>query len=198
MQSTRERILAYLNDHPPSSAEEIGRYLEMTPANIRYHLEILEGEGYVGVSGKRSPGGAGRPILLYSLTSFSLGENLIPLLEGFLSLLNQSESPDQVMNEVAANLIQGKLAGKRNRVARFNQGVELLNAMHYRASWEARPQGPRVELRHCPYQDLALTYPILCQLDQLLLQRLFGPDLTLAQRRTFGKNPFSPCIFQAE
>ena len=157
MQSTRERILAYLNDHPPSSAEEIGRYLEMTPANIRYHLEILEGEGYVGVSGKRSPGGAGRPILLYSLTSFSLGENLIPLLEGFLSLLNQSESPDQVMNEVAANLIQGKVAGKRNRVARFNQGVELLNTMHYHASWEARPQGPRVELRHCPYQDLALT-----------------------------------------
>jgi predicted ArsR family transcriptional regulator len=198
MQSTRERILAYLNDHLPSSTEEISRYLEMTPANIRYHLEILEEEGYVGVTGKRSPGGAGRPILLYSLTSFSLGDNLVPLLEGFLGLVNESESPDQLLNEVAENLIRGKLDGKKNRVGRFNQGVELLNSLHYYASWEARPQGPRVELRHCPYQNLAQTYPILCQLDQLLVQRIFDTDLSLTQRRTFGINPFSPCIFQAE
>ena len=198
MQSTREQILAYLSDHPPSCAEEISRYLEMTPANIRYHLEILEDEGYVGVSGKRSPGGAGRPILLYSLTSYVLGDNLIPLLEGFLATLGELDSPDQVLYELVENLIQGKLEGKRNRVGRFNQGVELLNTMHYYASWEARPQGPRVELRHCPYQDLAQTYPILCQLDQLLVQRIFDTDLSLTQRRTFGINPFSPCIFQAE
>jgi predicted ArsR family transcriptional regulator len=54
----------------------------MTPANIRYHLDILEKEGLVQVGDKRPTGGAGRPILLYRLTSFSLGDNMIPLLEG--------------------------------------------------------------------------------------------------------------------
>ncbi len=196
MQLTRERILAYLQGHPPSSTEEISRYLEMTSANIRYHLNILEETGYVRVSGERSPGGAGRPILLYSLTSLTMGNNVIPLLGGLLSMINETETPDQVLIEVVENLIQGKLEERKNRVQRFNQGVEFLNSMHYHASWEARPQGPQVELRHCPYQDLPLAYPILCQLDQVLLQRVFGVELALIKRRAFGRNPFSPCIFQ--
>lgn len=198
MQSTRERILAYLEDHPPSSAGEISRYLEMTSANIRYHLEILEDKEFVRVSGKRPTGGAGRPILLYSLTAFSRGENLIPLLGGFLSVLNESESPDQIMSEIAEYLVQGKIRERVNRIKRFNQGVEILNSMQYNASWEARSQGPRIELRHCPYRDLAHAHPNLCQLDQKLLRRIFGAELTLVQRRADGKNPLSPCIFQAD
>ena len=195
MQITRERILAYLQDHPPSSAEEISRYLEMTPANIRYHLDILEEMGLVDVIGERPAGGAGRPILLYSLTSYSLGDNLVPLLEAFLSKLNGSDSRDEALNQIAESLIQGKTGESRNRVQRFNEGVEFLNTLHYHASWEARSQGPRVELRHCPYQGLAQTHPILCQLDEKLLQLVFDSGLTLTEKRAFGKNPFSPCVF---
>ena len=198
MQITRERILSYLQDHPPSSAEEISRYLEMTPANIRYHLDILEEMELVGVIGERPAGGAGRPILLYSQTSFSLGDNLVPLLEAFLVELNGSDSLDEVLNQIAESLIQGEIAEPRNRVQRFNEGVEFLNTLHYYASWEARPQGPRVELRHCPYQDLAQTHPILCQLDEKLLQLIFDTGLTLTEKRIFGKNPFSPCVFHIE
>lgn len=195
MQITRERILTYLKDHPPSSAEEISRYLEMTPANIRYHLDILENMGLVEVIGKRPAGGAGRPILLYSQTSVSLGDNLVPLLEAFLTEVNGSDSRDEILNQIAERLIQGKIGQTRNRVQRFNEGVAYLNTLHYHASWEARPQGPRVELRHCPYQDLAQTYPILCQLDEKLLQLVFDSGLTLTEKRPYGKNPFSPCVF---
>jgi len=198
MQGTRVSILNYLEAHPPSSADEIGRYLEMTAANIRYHLQILEEEGFVQVSGKRSPGGAGRPILLYSLTALTLEDNLAPLLGGLLALIQNSDARDQLLAEAAEGLIKGELEPRKNRVQRFNQGIAFLNTRHYHASWEARPGGPRVALRHCPYQDLAQTHPVLCQLDQVLLQQIFGTKLTLAQKRTFGKNPFSPCIFKSQ
>jgi predicted ArsR family transcriptional regulator len=198
MQVTRERILAYLADHPPSSAEEIGRYLEMTPANIRYHLDILEREGLIQIAGKRPTGGAGRLILLYRLTSFSLGENLVPLLEALLETLPAAASLDQTLEAISDNLLQGKAAERRNRVQRFNQGVEFLNTMHYHASWEARPQGPRVELRHCPYRDLPRRHPLLCQLDQQLLNDVFGAEFKAVQLRTKEERPFSPCIFQTE
>ena len=199
MQPTRERILHYLGGHPPTSAEELGRYLEMTPANIRYHLEILEDEGLVHVVGKRPTGGAGRPILLYSLTSASLGENLEPLLEGFFAMLQGSDNVDQALEEVAKYIIQERHQETKNRVERFNKGIEVLNSMNYHANWVASPHGPRIELRHCPYRDLAQDYSILCQLDHKLLQVLFSTELTVFQLRTRQENPLSsPCIFQAE
>ena len=195
MQVTRDRILTYLGKHPPSSAGEISRYLEMTPANIRYHLDILVEEGLVCGSGERPAGGVGRPILLFSLTSDSLGNNLSPLLEALLSELNDSENQEQTINQITEILIKGKLERKRSRVQRLNEGIEFLNSMHYHASWEARPQGPQVELRHCPYQDLAQKHPILCQFDEKLLQGILGIELTLVQKREFVENPYSPCIF---
>lgn len=198
MQLTREQILTYLHHHPPSSAGEISRYLEMTPANIRYHLGILKEEGFVCISGKRPAGGAGRPILLYSLSALSLGDNLIPLLGAMLSELTGSGSLDQALTGIAEQLTEGNFKERRNRIQRFNEGVEFLNTMYYHASWEARPKGPRVELRHCPYQDLAQTHPLLCQMDEKLLQVIFGTELKLVKKRTFGKKPFSPCVFQSE
>lgn len=196
MQSTREKILKYLQDHPPASAGEISRYLEMTAANIRYHLDQMQKEGLVDRTGTRPAGGVGRPILLYSRTSSSLGENLITLLEAFLSEFNDPQQMEEKIRPIVQNLINGKVKGSLNRVQRFNDGIELLNTMHYHASWEARPQGPRVELRHCPYRGLAQSHPVLCQVDEILLQELFGTELVLSQKRDFGKNPFSPCVFQ--
>jgi predicted ArsR family transcriptional regulator len=193
MQVTRGKILAYLGDHPPSSSGEISRYLEMTPANIRYHLDILVDEGFVCVSGRRPTGGSGRPILLYNLTARNLGDNLNTLLRGFLNQLIEAESREKTLKRIAKNLLDvGEI---RNRVQRFNAGIEKLNAMHYHASWEARPEGPRIELRHCPYQDIAQDHPLLCQLDEEILCRIFGNDIQLVQKRDFEQNPTPPCVF---
>jgi predicted ArsR family transcriptional regulator len=115
-----------------------------------------------------------------------------------LDVLKESDSRDQTLGAISNKLIQGKAAERRTRVQRFNQGVELLNTMHYHASWEARPQGPRIELRHCPYRDLAQRHPLLCPLDQSMLDRVFGTNFKVIKLRTEEERPFSPCIFQAD
>ena len=197
MQTTRNGILEYLKTHPGSSAGELGRFLEMTPANIRYHLAILEKDGQVQLSGQRSGGYAGRPILLYNLTSQTLGENTQGLLGFLLKGLGDGEEYQGMLERITDFILEDYHPEPGNLISTFNQAVALLNENHYRASWKATPDGPQIELRHCPYRDLAITHPQLCQIDEKLISRIFNTGLVLNQKREFGSNPFSPCIFKS-
>ncbi|RLD06975.1 MAG: hypothetical protein DRI65_05605 [Chloroflexota bacterium] len=196
MQSTRTKILAYLNTHPRSSAAEIGRFLQLTAANIRYHLAILVEGGLVQVSDHRPAGGSGRPILLYNLTSQNLGENLQLLMGATLEALGDLDEYDLFLDKITKLLLKDFHPEPGNLIASFNQAVVYLNEHHYRASWKATPEGPQIELRHCPYCEVAKTHPQLCQLDEQLVSRIFDAKLLLTQKREFGTDPFSPCIFK--
>ena len=196
MQSTRQQILAYLNTRPAASAVEISRSLDLTPANIRYHLGLLSESGLVQVSGKRGTGGAGRPIKLYNLTSSSLGTNIELLLGAILESLAVKKPANSNLRSIAETLAAKTNLNPDNRILRFNQALEYLNQLNYRACWEAHPDGPQVMLRHCPYRDLAMDHTHLCQFDNHLISILFDTPLELTQKRSFGKNPFSPCIFK--
>ncbi len=196
MQITRSKILQYLQFNPGKSAGELGRFLEMTTANIRYHLNILLDMGEVQISGQRPAGGAGRPIYLYNLSSQTLGDSLPGLLGAIFESIEKHPDPDSILEMIASRLADKHLPGKVNRITLYNLAVEYLNSLNYHASWGAHPEGTRVELRHCPYRDLARTNPLICQVDQILLSKLYQIPLILTQKRVFGNNPFSPCIFQ--
>jgi len=196
MQPTREKILHYLEKFPSSSAKEIGRYLDMTAANIRYHLEFLVDSENVQISGKRPTGGAGRPILLYTLTPATIGMNLGPLIEAALESIEINIAGESIKQEIAKNLAKEYINLEMNPVSRFNNALDYLNSLNYHASWEAHPEGPQIELRHCPYADLAQTHPYLCQIDQNLITFLFETPMELIKKRSFNKNPYSPCIFK--
>lgn len=195
MVHTRERLIHHLGEHPDLTAGELGRALDLTPANIRYHLSQLLRQGLVQISGKRSPGGAGRPIHLYNLSSQALGENLEVMLAAVLESLTGEAGLEQAAAAFAARLTSAPPARGTNRVARYNQAVDFLNAHGYRASWGARPQGPQIELKHCPYRKLALSHPQICLIDQLLISSLCQVPMRLIRKRSFGRNPYSPCIF---
>jgi predicted ArsR family transcriptional regulator len=191
MQCTRQQILDYLLRHPGSTAADLSRFLEMTPANIRYHLQLLVGESLVQISGKRKVEGAGRPLLIYNLTSQNLGESLLPLLRAMLETTDGAEN----LHQVGLRLGSGYSDPGGSPIMRYNAAVAYLNSLNYHASWQADAAGPQVTLRHCPYRDLALTNPLICQVDRELLNHLFNMPLELTRRRDFGNNPYSPCIF---
>ena len=196
MQATRTEILDYLTSHSSSSAAEMGRFLEMTPANIRYHLAILEEEGLVQVSDQRSGGYAGRPILLYNLTSKTLGDNILNLLGVMLKTLGEEDEYQPMLERITSFILEDFQFEPGNRISIFNQAVVFLNELHYHASWKATPDGPQIELRNCPYRDLAQIHSQLCKIDERVLSSIFNTEFVLIQKRDFGKNPFSPCIFK--
>jgi len=196
VQKTRQQVLTYLQTHSGATTVEISRYLDLTPANIRYHLGLLVRSGWVQISGKRGPGGAGRPIKLYNLTSRSLGSNIEFLLTVILETLGSDKSADGILRSIA-EILAGKAGLKPgNRIQKFNQALEYLNQLDYHANWEAHPEGPQVILRHCPYREMAKDQYRLCQIDSYLLSILFDTNLELSRKRSFGTNPFSPCIFK--
>jgi len=188
--------MEYLDSHPGSSAPEIARFLEMTAANIRYHLAIMLEEEAVQVSGQRSAGGAGRPLLLYNLTSQTLGDNTMHLIGAVLDALAEGDEYQIILERIISHLLEDLKLESRNRITSFNQAVAFLNEHHYRASWKATPDGPQIELRHCPYQELAITHPQLCHLDTQFINAVFDLELELNPKRDFGKDPFSPCVFK--
>src|SRR5207249_1318015 len=67
MQSTRMRILEYLQRNGRATVKELGELLGLTSTGIRQHLTVLERDGLVEVHEER--GKVGRPTLVYSLTT---------------------------------------------------------------------------------------------------------------------------------
>ena len=67
MQSTRGRMLEYLQRHGRATVKELGQLLGLTATGIRQHLTVLERDGLVTAREER--GRVGRPTLVYSLTN---------------------------------------------------------------------------------------------------------------------------------
>lgn len=195
MQKTRQEILDYLADRPQAASGEIARYLDLTPANIRYHLEILLDQGLIQISGERKAGHAGRPILLYNLAPNALEENIAHLARSLITVLMESPAS-------AADIARAFLGDRADRSLKgihlLNQAVEILDEFAYHASWKATRQGPQVELKHCPYRDLAKEGNMVCQIDEALISDLLQTRMVLDKKRHFGPDPYSPCVFQAQ
>ena len=194
MQSTRQRLLEYLEKQRAASAAELSRALQVTQADVRHHLGKLRKEGLVvridegqnqaiapptsASPGKSvrtgSVGKRGRPAGRYSLSNRRLGDNLEALtgalLEQALEGLPTAERRP-ALQRLAARLAGGALPAGR-LAQRLYVAIQRLNAMHYQARWEAHAEAPRVILGHCPYTAILPEHPELCALDAALLEAL--------------------------
>ncbi len=73
--TTRLRILDYFRKHQTASVRELSRIMEMTGANIRHHLAVLESIELIEIIGMRKEG-RGRPRHVYGLSRKVLGDGL--------------------------------------------------------------------------------------------------------------------------
>src|SRR5262245_56872986 len=129
MATVRQKILAYFNKTRAASAREIGRALKISTATVRHHLRVLASDGRLETTSARLLDGRGRPEKIYSLPSFTLGDNLAALSDALLM-----ESGQNV--RIAA--LAKHLAGESNLtsqplVKRLNLIIEKLNQMNYHA-----------------------------------------------------------------
>src|SRR5438445_7295038 len=124
MQSTRQRMLEYLQRSGRATVKELGQLLGLTSTGIRQHLTVLERDGLVDAREER--GRVGRPTLVYSLTEKA--DSLFPKTYDVLAsvLLEEIRASDgneklhQMLQKVAARLaapyqnrVEGKSAGER-------------------------------------------------------------------------------------
>jgi predicted ArsR family transcriptional regulator len=207
MKTSRQQLFDFIKNHHVVVTSEISRALNMTEANVRHHLTILQNQGLVEVVGSRRTQGKGRPAQLFRISRQSMGHNLDKLAGALLNELNQSSAED-ILQNVAYRLVDRQIyrgTGKRFKstlgdhfVKRLHYTIEYLNKLNYRARWEAHSESPRIILGYCPYAVILPKHPELCSLDGYLLEELLGAPVTQISKLTTDERGIPSCTFRVE
>src|SRR5512139_3510332 len=90
MKTSRQRVFEYIRAQRVVTAVDVSRALQMTGANARHHLGVLESEGLISQVGTRPGRGKGRPQKLFGIAEPILGNNLDQLARAMLDLYVQN------------------------------------------------------------------------------------------------------------
>jgi predicted ArsR family transcriptional regulator len=186
MQTTRQRILQYLEKNRQASAAELSQVLNLTQANIRHHLTVLEQDGRIEAVGEIPAGGRGRPTLIY-MAARGEQSNALDVLSSLLLQQAQSDASPHQQQEILEELAK-RLAGSALETGsitlRLSRATQYLNEYHYKAHWEAHADAPYVFLNQCPFAQIITQHPELCQMDKYLLQHLTGMQVEQVDKQT--------------
>ena len=198
--STRDQILATLQRYPNSNVEELSRLLQLTRADVRYHINaLLKARQVVQMQQFPKDGrlGRGRPAKSYQLSPDSRPDILTHLTDILLQMIQSNASADASLAELAQRLIPSRplSAAETHATGRLNDAIQLINQHPYQARWEAHASGPQVFFHNCPFAAVIRKHPELCQMDRQILQNLTG--LPARQIRKIDLDgPTAPaCIF---
>ncbi len=182
MHPVRQKILEYLKRHGQATVTELAEFLDMAPVSVRHHLDLLIGDNLVEASRVRRKSGAGRPKRLYALTDQAdalFPNNYQQLADESLTLLKRVLAPEQfarVMIELAHSTADRAPAALADLPAeeRLQAAIQFLNQEGYMAFCDCEQDERILHTCHCPYRELVASHPEICQIDQVLIQRLTG------------------------
>ena len=198
MQTTRQRILQFLRTHRQATAPELSLTFDLTQANIRHHLNILEKNGQIEVVGQAPSEQPGRPSHVYMLTRTAQDNSLDELSSALLIESLSGKNAGQRQKKLRSTARQ--LAGMqhdpdRSIIVRLGSAVQRLNDLNYNAHWEAHPDSPHVLLGRCPYATILSRHPELCEMDEHLIQILTGENFTLVEKISRSQSGPAYCRF---
>lgn len=198
--STRNQILVTLQRYPNSTVEELSRLLQLTRADVRYHINALLKAGQVVQMQQFSKDGhaaRGRPAKSYQLSPESRPDILTHLSDILLGMIQSNVDAEAGQDELARQLILAQPPGdaETHAIGRLNNAIQSINQYPYQARWEVHASGPQVFFHNCPFAAIIRKHPELCQVDRQILQNLTG--LPARQIRKIDLDgPTAPaCVF---
>ncbi len=187
MHAVRKHILEILKESGGSTVAELAERLDMAPVSVRHHLDILQGDNLIKIGRIERTGSVGRPQQIYQLTDDAaelFPKNFALLAAGMVRQLKQLLPPDQV--EAVFASLAAEMAAEADLAVletlplaeRLDQVAAFLNARGYLARWEPCTTDGAAQFvlykHNCPYAGLSGEHRELCQMDQLLIDRLVG------------------------
>jgi predicted ArsR family transcriptional regulator len=194
----RDQIITYLEENQTATAVNLAQLLNVTIANIRYHLKILLNERIIEVIDDINLGPRGRPTRIYSLSKNERSTGLDNLLRSALEEISQIKNNrlrENRLRKLARIIISISEARHPSLTINLGNAVSRLNELGYKARWEAHSTSPNIIFHNCPYSSFIDSFPVLCQLDQIILDELLGSPVVQNEKlaSTQGKHPF--CLF---
>jgi predicted ArsR family transcriptional regulator len=177
-EKTRARLLQLLR-MGPASVPDLARETGLTPNAVRFHLLPLEAEGQVRASGTRSPEGAGKPAVLYTIApdaEAALSRAYAPTLLALLEEAMASLPPDELvelLHRVGERIAptQGDPATPLAR--RVKDASDLLNQLGGLTTVLQTPDGGyRIRGYGCPLGAVVSQQPCTCQAVEALISKV--------------------------
>lgn len=191
MENTEEEILKLLSNEKSMSIFQISNSLNLTKADIRYHIRKLIRSGKV-IKVDPERGLPGRPAFQYQTNDDYFSHNYVNLIEALLRLMPVEENG---LNQMADFLLTNNREEKSNSlITLLNEIIKILNRQNYKARWETHYHGPIIYLANCPYRELVRNHPFLCKFDHILIEK--GLNKKVNSIKTKNVNQSRECIFQ--
>ncbi len=194
MQSTRQKILEYLQRQGRATVKELGKLLGLTSTGIRQHLTVLERDGLVDAHEER--GRVGRPTLVYSLTekADALFPKTYDALASVLLEEVRSSQGNERLHELLRKVAERMVVPYRDRV----RGKPLSGRVRETARI-MEEQGCLLDVREadggeyfideytCPFPKVAQQDRAICALHVDFVRILTGADTRLTQSLLRGE-----------
>lgn len=192
---TRQAIHDYLAENQHATSEQLSRALQVTQADIRYHIGILMKMGILEVISRRAKAGRGRPVRVYALVNTEQSNNALLLATTLLSSLPE-DGREGILRRAALSMAGDDALAGRGLTQRLIMAVRRLNALNYRARWEAHKSSPRLIFLNCPYRNFVDEHPEMCTLDRFLLSHLLREDVIHTVKLGLNTKEERFCTFQ--
>lgn len=207
MEGTRLRIVALLQGANQTTIGELAKALDMAPASVRRHLDILQRDRLVAYKTIRQK--PGRPEHAFSLTE--LGQEALPkryqqLLQRLLSTLtphakfkenDQDKHLESLLKQIAQQIVSPYFEQIQSGSfqTRIQSLQKILEIEEFAPEIESLPNGIGVHLLNCPFRGVAMENAVVCAMDKELIGLVLGAP-AIDQHRI--NRDHHHCIYQVQ
>ncbi|MCL2543323.1 MAG: helix-turn-helix domain-containing protein [Nocardioidaceae bacterium] len=207
---TRERVARFILESGPSTAAALAERLDLTPAAVRRHLDLLLDEGAVEARDPKTVGPAGsrrrgRPAKVFALTERGrdrFEKQYDDLAVEALRFLHEAagEGAVRAFAERRASFIEERFS----QVADAHPGATpaevlamVFSDQGYAASVRQLPivgAGEQLCQQHCPVSHVAHEFPQLCEAETEAIGRVLGTHVQRLATIAHGDGVCTTCI----
>jgi predicted ArsR family transcriptional regulator len=203
---TRQRVARSILVEGPSTAAALAERLDLTPAAVRRHLEVLVEEGTVEAREPRAPKtrGRGRPAKVFALTELGretkFDQQYDDLALQAMRFLAESAGEKGVMDFARrrASFIAARFEAIRAQDESLTPAqvlAQVFSEEGYAATARELPVvGEQLCQQHCPVSHVAAEFPQLCEAETEAISAVLGTHVQRLATIAHGDGVCTTCI----